>query len=88
MNSSEYRIESNQELEESNIQQEKDALEVIAALQRENETKDSQIKRLRDDIDKIQEQSLRKEAELKEWSDKRIEGKLTLIYRWMATHFS
>jgi hypothetical protein len=62
-------------LEESNIQQEKDALEVIAALQRENESKDLQIKKLRDDIEKIQDQSVRKEAELREWSDKRVEGK-------------
>lgn len=61
-------------MEESNVQQEKDALEVIAALQRENESKDSQIKKLRDDIDKIQEQSVRKEAELRDWSDKRVEG--------------
>ena len=77
------RIQSNQELQESFVQQEKDSVylidynskfEVIAALQAENEVKNLEIKKLGDQIEDLKLKFKIKEAELKETNEKKIQG--------------
>jgi hypothetical protein len=48
---------------------------VIAALQQENEAKEQTIKSLRDEMEEIQRRAITKEEELREWSEKRMEGR-------------
>ena len=52
---------------------------MIAALQSENDIKDSEIKKLQDNIEEVQTTFIKKELEIKEQQDLKLEGNCFLL---------